>query len=64
MKKSAPNRVAAPLVIAGVTIGFLASAYHFVFSARHKHQQHAAHTAQQAEQQTADEDQPSKTENL
>lgn len=64
MKKSAPNRVAAPLVIAGVTIGFLASAYHFVFSARHKNQQHETHTAHQAEQQTADEDHSSKTENL
>lgn len=55
MKKSAPNRVAAPILIAGVTIGFLASAYHFVFTNRQKNQQHMLNNAQQAKQQTADE---------
>ncbi len=54
MKKSAPNRVAAPILIAGVTIGFLASAYHLVFANRQKNQQQMLNTAQQAEQQTAD----------
>lgn len=31
MKKQ-PNKLLAPIVIAGVTIGFLASAYKFVFA--------------------------------
>lgn len=32
MKKSAPNKVIAPICIAGITVGFLAIAYAFVFA--------------------------------
>lgn len=32
MSKQQPNKIFAPLVIAGVTIGFLASAYKFIFA--------------------------------
>lgn len=32
MSKNPPNKFIAPIVIAGITIGFLASAYKFVFA--------------------------------
>ncbi|WP_171334202.1 hypothetical protein [Acinetobacter sp. CFCC 10889] len=32
MSKKQPNKFIAPIVIAGVTVGFLASAYKFVFA--------------------------------
>lgn len=32
MSKKAPNKFFAPIVIAGITIGFLASAYQFIFA--------------------------------
>ncbi|MDM1246473.1 hypothetical protein ACFODO_12530 [Acinetobacter sichuanensis] len=32
MTKKQPNKFIAPIVIAGITIGFLASAYKFVFA--------------------------------
>lgn len=32
MSRKAPNKFIAPIVIAGITVGFLASAYKFVFS--------------------------------
>lgn len=32
MKKKAPSNLFAPVVIAGITIGFLASAYKFIFA--------------------------------
>ncbi len=32
MSKKAPNKLFAPVVIAGITIGFLASAYKFIFA--------------------------------
>lgn len=34
MSKKAPNKVLAPVVIAGITIGFLASAYKYIFAAQ------------------------------
>lgn len=34
MQKKAPNKVLAPIVIAGITIGFLASAYKYIFAAK------------------------------
>lgn len=33
MQKKAPNKVLAPVVIAGITIGFLVSAYKYIFAA-------------------------------
>ena len=36
MSKKAPNKVLAPIVIAGITIGFLASAYKFIFAAKQR----------------------------
>lgn len=33
MSKKAPNKVLAPVVIAGITIGFLVSAYKYIFAA-------------------------------
>lgn len=38
MSKNQPNRFLAPIVIAGVTIGFLASAYKFIFAHSKKNQ--------------------------
>ena len=32
MKIRRPNKIVAPLVIAGITIGFLTAAYRFIFS--------------------------------
>ncbi|WP_171407666.1 hypothetical protein [Acinetobacter tianfuensis] len=32
MPKKSPNKFFAPIVIAGITIGFLASAYQFIFA--------------------------------
>lgn len=32
MKKKAPSNLFAPVVVAGITIGFLASAYKFIFT--------------------------------
>lgn len=32
MSKKKPNNLIAPIVIAGITVGFLASAYNFVFA--------------------------------
>ncbi|WP_171293626.1 hypothetical protein [Acinetobacter haemolyticus] len=39
-----PNRVFAPIIIAGITVGFLASAYKFVFAKANneKQQPHAS----------------------
>jgi hypothetical protein len=34
MQKKAPNKVLSPIVIAGITIGFLASAYKYIFAAK------------------------------
>lgn len=42
MSKSAPNKFIAPVVIAGITIGFLASAYKFIFQSIPKKQQPSA----------------------
>lgn len=35
MSKKAPNPYVAPVVIAGITVGFFASAYQFVFKKSH-----------------------------
>ncbi|WP_173912771.1 hypothetical protein [Acinetobacter sp. Marseille-Q1618] len=32
MSKKQPNKFIAPIVIAGITVGFLASAYKFIFA--------------------------------
>ncbi len=42
MKK--PGRFLAPIVIAGITVGFLASAYKFVFNKSNSSKQATAHT--------------------
>ncbi|WP_171490601.1 hypothetical protein [Acinetobacter suaedae] len=40
-----PNRVFAPIIIAGITVGFLASAYKFVFAkANNEKQQSRSNT--------------------
>ncbi|MCJ8162889.1 hypothetical protein [Acinetobacter zhairhuonensis] len=39
MKNKAPNKIIAPIIIAGITFGFLASAYKFIFAAQVKQQQ-------------------------
>ena len=39
MKNKAPNKILTPIIIAGITIGFLASAYKFVFVAQAEQQQ-------------------------
>ncbi|MEG0343190.1 hypothetical protein [Acinetobacter rongchengensis] len=38
MSNKHPNKFIAPIVIAGITIGFLASAYKFVFAKPNKQQ--------------------------
>ncbi|MBJ8421736.1 hypothetical protein I6M74_07435 [Acinetobacter bereziniae] len=38
MSKKKPNNFIAPIVIAGITVGFLASAYKFVFAKPKKQQ--------------------------
>ena len=38
MSNKQPNKLIAPIVIAGITIGFLASAYKFVFAKPNKQQ--------------------------
>ncbi|WP_010115137.1 hypothetical protein [Acinetobacter sp. P8-3-8] len=42
-----PNKLIAPIVIAGITIGFLASAYKFVFAKPNKQRSKAAQQAQE-----------------
>lgn len=39
MKNKTPNKIIAPIIIAGITFGFLASAYKFIFAAQVKPQQ-------------------------
>lgn len=51
MSKQQPNKIFAPLIIAGVTIGFLASAYKFIFA-------HSASKKSLATQQDQAEDIP------
>lgn len=41
MKNKAPNKIIAPIIIAGISFGFLASAYKFIFAAQVKPQQAA-----------------------
>lgn len=36
MKNKTPNKFFAPIVIAGITIGFLASAYKFIFADKNR----------------------------
>ena len=42
MSNKQPNKFIAPIVIAGITIGFLASAYKFVFAKSNKQQSEVA----------------------
>ena len=46
MKHAAPNKRLAPIFIAGVTIGFLASAYKFVFAKSNKVEHESSKTAE------------------
>lgn len=55
MKKSAPNSLIPSAVIAGITIGFLATAYKFIFSKSDKPLSNEATTVQQTEQQVKEE---------
>jgi hypothetical protein len=48
MSKKAPNKFFAPIVIAGITIGFLASAYQFIF-AQKKRKEKQTPVAEQVE---------------
>nr|WP_165815718.1 hypothetical protein [Acinetobacter sp. AM] len=51
MKNKAPNKIIAPIIIAGITFGFLVSAYKFIFA------QHSAHpNANEAEDLTKQKD--------
>ncbi|MFW2078496.1 hypothetical protein ACG94X_12390 [Acinetobacter sp. ULE_I010] len=52
MSNKSPNKFIAPIVIAGITIGFLASAYKFVFAKPKKQQ---AKNLVQDEQQKPDD---------
>ena len=47
MSNKQPNKLIAPIVIAGITIGFLASAYKFVFAKPNKQRSKAAQQAQE-----------------
>ena len=47
MSNKQPNKFIAPIVIAGITIGFLASAYKFVFAKSNKQQNEVAQQAQE-----------------
>ena len=38
MKNKAPNKMIAPIIIVGITFGFLASAYKYIFAAQTKPQ--------------------------
>lgn len=49
MQKKAPNKVLAPVVIAGITIGFLVSAYKYIFAANKR-------TVMEHNQQTMEND--------
>ncbi len=40
-----PNRVFAPIIIAGITVGFLASAYKFVFAKANNEKQQSQSNA-------------------
>lgn len=56
MPKGKPNKLIAPIVIAGITVGFLVSAYKFII---HDHKSKKSHPAPQPE--TSD---PENTESL
>ena len=49
MTSKKPNKLIAPVIIAGITVGFLASAYKFVFAKKEKRQ---AKEEQQGREQT------------
>lgn len=49
MKKKAPSNLFAPVVIAGITIGFLASAYKFIFAKTQNQNQNQNQPAQSAD---------------
>ncbi|WP_171407441.1 hypothetical protein [Acinetobacter sp. 2JN-4] len=52
MKK--PNRVFAPIIIAGITVGFLASAYKFVFSKSNAEKEQSSSNARKASSSEAE----------
>ena len=52
MSKRAPNKFIAPIIIAGVTIGFLASAYTFIFKSSEKRPQKTSQPVKPREEQT------------
>jgi len=49
MPKKAPNKFFAPIVIAGITIGFLASAYQFIFAQKKREEKIQQQTEPQQE---------------
>lgn len=53
MSQKKPNKFIAPLVIAGITVGFLASAYKFVFTGNKK--QTETETEQQSAENSTDQ---------
>ncbi|MEG0482325.1 MAG: hypothetical protein RR575_05460 [Acinetobacter sp.] len=57
MSNKQPNKFIAPIVIAGITIGFLASAYKFVFAKSNKQQNEVA------QQENAQDDQTKESQN-
>ena len=50
MSKKKPNNFIAPFVIAGITVGFLASAYKFVFAKPKKRKSDHHHEAYESSQ--------------
>lgn len=54
MSNKHPNKFIAPIVIAGITIGFLASAYKFVFAKPNK--QHSQNEVEQQQQENYSKD--------
>ncbi|WP_171530483.1 hypothetical protein [Acinetobacter defluvii] len=52
MSKKQPNKFIAPIVIAGITVGFLASAYKFVFAKPKKRDTEEVATQEQENTQT------------
>lgn len=65
MARRAPNKVIAPLVIAGITIGFLASAYKFIIAkpkesiSTEKKSAAETHSSMQQPQTQTEKDHPS-----
>lgn len=62
MPPKKPNKFIAPVVIAGITVGFLASAYKFVFAKPKKKSQENEHIEAQADLYTDSESSQPKSE--